>query len=102
MIDQILEQYGVKYEDLNPTERDTLNEMVRSLQQSVLTVDGIKDYISTMKDSVEDELTKVGHESKQDLFLKARLRNYLLLLAVLTSPEKAQKRIEQALKGLKV
>lgn len=101
-MDQILTQYGVKYEDLNPTEKETLNEMVRSLKQNILTVEGIKDYIVTMKESVEEELTKVGHESKQDLFLKARLRNYLLLLAVITSPEKAKKRIEQALKGLTV
>lgn len=102
MIDQILEKYGLKYEDLNAVEKKTFNEMVKSVQQKTLTIQDMKEYFATMRDSVADELAKAGHESKQDLLLKGRMRNYLLTLDVLTAPEKAQKRIEQALEGLKV
>ena len=53
-----------------------------------------------MRDSVEQELTKTGHDSKQDLFLKARLRNYMLLDAFMTTPEKAKEQIENAISGM--
>ncbi len=53
-----------------------------------------------MKFSVENELSKVGHESRQDIYLKARLRNLMLLEAMLTSPEKAKIRLEQAIAGI--
>lgn len=100
MIDDILKRFGVKYEDLNSAERETLDTMLGALQQSELTVAAVKNHISVMKDSVEQELSKVGHESTQDIYLKARLRNYLLLEAFLTSPEKARAALERALAGL--
>ena len=100
MMDSILKKFGLKFEDLRPGERETLYSWTESLQQNQLTVDGVKAYISAMKDTVEQELTKVNHNSKEDLFLKARLRNYLLLEAFLTSPEKAKKALERAVAGI--
>jgi len=100
-MDDILKKYGLKYEDLNPTEKETLNTWVNTLQQAQLTTDKIKDYIHTMKEGVELELTKIGHENKQDIYLKARLRNYILLEAFLLTPEKAQKMIDKSIGGIK-
>ena len=99
-MDDILKKYGLKYEDLNPTEKETLNTWVNTLQQAQLTTDKIKDYIHTMKEGVELELTKIGHENKQDIYLKARLRNYMLLEAFLNSPEKLQFQLEQMVSGM--
>jgi len=100
-MDDILKKYGLKYEDLNPTEKETLNTWLTALKQGQLTLDKIKDYISAMRDSVESELTKIGHENKQDIFLKARLRNYMLLEGFLSTPERAEKMMEKSLSGLK-
>ena len=100
-MDEILKKYGLKYEDLNATEKETLNTWLTALKQGQLTLDKIKDYISAMRDSVETELTKIGHESKQDIFLKARLRNYMLLEGFLSTPERAEKMMEKSLIGLK-
>jgi hypothetical protein len=100
-MDEILKKYGLKYEDLNATEKETLNTWLVALQQGQLTIDKIKDYLKTMRDGVEQELTKIGHENKQDIFLKARLRNYMLLEAFLETPERAQKMIEKSLSGIK-
>ena len=100
-MDTILEKYNLKYDDLKPAERETLNGWMEALEKNQLSVEKIRVYISSMKESVEQELTKVGHESKQDLLLKARLRNYMLLDAFLTSPEKARKALEAALSGMK-
>jgi len=100
-MDDLLKKYGLKYEDLNITEKETLNEWLTALNQGQLTLDKIKDYIHTMKDGVEQELTKIGHENKQDIFLKARLRNYMLLEAFLESPERVKKLIEKSLVNIK-
>jgi hypothetical protein len=100
-IDLVLKQYDLKYEDLNAVERETFHKMLSSMQESTLTVANLKDYIVSMKESVEHELTKFDLGSKQDLFLKARLRNYMLLEAFLTTPEKAKKALHESLSRLK-
>lgn len=101
MIDALLEKFNLKYEDLSAEERDTFNGMLSALDEKNLTIEKIKDYIASMKFSVEQELTKIGYNSKQDLFLKARLKNYMLLSAFLESPAKARAALEQALSNIK-
>ena len=100
MYDEILRKHGLKYEDLNAVEKETLNTWVAALQEGQLTTEKIKDYLHAMRDSVEQELTKIGHETKQDIFLKARLRNYMLLEALLSSPERAKAQMEKSLSGI--
>jgi uncharacterized membrane protein YheB (UPF0754 family) len=100
MIDTILERLNLKYEDLTIDEKDTLNGWLEQLSANKLTLESVKSYVSTMKESVEQELSKTGHETKQDLFLKARLRNYLLLESFLKTPEKAKEAIEKSLASL--
>ncbi len=97
MIDKILEKYNLKYEDLKTSERETLNTWINALSQSELTVSKVKDYIASMRASVEQELSQVGYNNTQDIFLKARLRNYILLEAFLSSPDKAKEALEKAL-----
>lgn len=101
MIDEILTKFNLKYSDLLPDERETLNTWLSALSQNALSVERIREYISSMKITVENELTRVGHENKQDILLKARLRNYMLLEGFLTTPEKAREQIERALQGIK-
>ncbi len=100
MIDQLLERAGLKYEDLNVSEKQTLGEWTEVLQKGQLTLEKIKEYITSMREAVEQELTKSDVKSKQDLFLKARLRNYLLLEAFLVSPERAKQQIENMIAGM--
>jgi len=97
MLDKILEKYNLKYDDLNPEERETINVWLQSVQQGQVTIEKVKDYITSMKLAVENELTKIGHNSKQDIFLKARLRNYMLLDSFLSSPEKAKQQLERSI-----
>jgi len=100
IVDTILKQFNVKYEDLSVDERKTLNGMLESLGDNQLTVEKIKEYIHTMKDAVEQELTITGNNNLQDAFLKARLRNYMLLEAFLSTPEKARIALEKSLSRL--
>lgn len=100
MIDKILQKYGLTYDDLTTAEKATLDTWVKALQQKQITVSVVKKHIHEMKESVERELTQIGHESKQDIFLKARLRNYMLLEAFLATPEKAREALDRALAGI--
>jgi len=100
IIDKILERTGLKYEDLNTAERDTLNNWLETLNKGELTVQKIREYIFTMKEAVEAEVAKSNLDTKQDLYLKARLRNYMLLDAYLSTPEKAKEQIENQLAGI--
>ncbi len=101
MIDEILEKFGLRYEDLNDGEKETLNSWYNAIQQNQLSVEEIRTYVIQMKDAVSLELSVTGISDKQDTLLKARLRNYTLLEAFLTTPEKAKLRMETALSGLK-
>ncbi len=109
LIDNLLEPTGVKYEDLNPSEQETLNSMIDVLQKSKLTVEKVRDFIIRMKSAVEQELSKEPTflrififkvENPQIIRLQARLRNYLLLEAFLGTPEAAKQQLEDAIAGL--
>jgi len=100
MMDELLEKFGLKYDDLSLEERETLNVWTDAIQKGAVSVDKIKQYLSAMRDGVEQELCKTGHNSKQDIFLKARLRNYMLLEAFLSTPERAKEQLERAVAGL--
>jgi hypothetical protein len=100
MIDEILERLGLKYEDLNSAEKETLHNWLEQLSSKKLTIDNVKLNIRQMIFGVEQELTKTDHNTKQDLFLKARLRNYIILEAFLESSEKAKKALEMQLERL--
>lgn len=58
-----------------------------------------------MKNSIAlqlSDLLVLDEQSKEkDRLLKARLKNYLVLEAFLTSPEKAEKALRDSLKNLK-
>ena len=101
IIDELLKKYGLKYEELTVDERTTFHTMLDAIEGKSLSIEKIKDFIISMKYAVEQELVKMGNESKQDIFLKARLKNYMLLEAFLTSPEKARKALELSLSGFK-
>ena len=45
MLSNLLERFNIKYEDLNPAEKETLNQWVQALSQSQLTLEGVKDYL---------------------------------------------------------
>lgn len=110
MLSNLLEKAGIKYEDLNPTERETLSQWHKLLADKVLTVGNVKEYVEQLIRAVEQELADVKESTslwsflfrrKQDIYLKARLKNYLILHDFLTGPEKARKYIEQSLQNIK-
>jgi hypothetical protein len=97
MLDKLFERYGVKYEDLKREERETYLSWLEALEKNQLSIDKIRGYIQAMRSTVEQELATAKLGTKDDMFLKARLRNYLLLEAMMSTPEKARQQIERAI-----
>ena len=107
MIDALLKKFNAKYEDLNDVERETFNNWLNVLQdqQKAISVESIKEYVISMRESVDEELSSMvsskDRDKEKENNLKARLRNYILLQAFLTTPEKARKQLEKVLDRIK-
>jgi hypothetical protein len=101
MLSNLLDKFGVKYEDLTTAEKETLNQWTQALANKELTLTGVKDYIRALIEAVERELANYNLKKDQDLFLKARLKNYLMISDFLTGPDKAKKYIEQSIQNIK-
>jgi len=108
-IDKILKRRGLEYKDLSDAEKETYDDWLRALEKGQLSIDNVRDHITRMKYSVEEELSREPEYKKflifkfrndNNILLKARLRNYLLLEAFLSSPERAKKAIERAVAGM--
>lgn len=102
IVDTILEKLrpGAKYETLNYLERDMVMGLAAKAYGKSLTIDDIKKHIGQMKVSVERELSDPNLDKNKDLFLKARLKNYLLLEALFAQTEKARAELDNYLKNI--
>ena len=100
--DKILDEMGLRYEDLNIAERETYNAQAFDIKN--ITINDLKEHIGDMKNAVAmqlSDLTNIDEDYDKDIFLKARLKNYILLEAFLTSPDKAEKALKDSLKNIK-
>ena len=108
MLSKLLEDKGIKYEDLNAAEKETLSKWEQTLAKNELTLQHVKDYIPRLIEAVEREITDVKESTsiwsflfrKKDIFLKARLRNYLMIQDFLSTPDRAKKYIEQSIQNI--
>ena len=105
-LDDILEKRGLSYDSLTAEEKQTYHQMQEALNRGDLTLTRVKDAIAEMMDGVTKDLVDEPEyiqvfifkvRNLKNLYLKARLKNYILIDALLTSPEKAQRAIEQQL-----
>lgn len=102
LLDEILNENGLRYEDLNTAERETYRQSVFSLKS--LTIGDLKEAIIDMKNSIAMQLSDTPDTEEHfdtNRKLKARLKNYLLLEAFLTTPDKAERALRQGLEAIK-
>jgi hypothetical protein len=124
MEDQLLQRFGVKWEELDKEgfsgERETLEQWLKTLEVNKLTLENVKDYVKSLRENVELEITKqhdtpitwlsvlsllvplIGiirkwYVDKNQVELRARLRSYILIESFLSTPERARKAIERQL-----
>lgn len=122
-VDKLLEKRGLKFEDLEPEEQETLNTWLNALNNNQINTNSVREYVAKMRDSVSRALTELDetpsnwlsilglliplvgiirkwYVDQKKLGLQARLRNYILLESFLTSPEKARAAIEKQISGM--
>lgn len=106
VIDQVLERVGLTYDDLSKAEKDTLYTWLDQLQKNQMTLEHVRTHVGNLKESVERELVEEPEfnylfifkvPNRKQVFLKARLRNLMLMEAFLSSPDRARKAIENAI-----
>ena len=91
-IDAFIHDLGIKdYDELSLDERETYRKMLEISESSKLSFDDVKNHIKSMRESVEFSLATEKLTKDQDIFYKARLKNYNLLEALFDRPEKARK-----------
>lgn len=100
---------GADY-NVNYVEKGKLLEMVALIEKQEMTIDKWKEKIRELIDAVNEELAEFDQpktiweylfSNKKQLYLRARLKNYMILYSVLTAPDKLRKQLEEMLKNLK-
>lgn len=108
--EQIEEKFNIKIDDLNNLEKETYFKMLEEVQKSQLSIEKLKDYIAGMRDAVSRELVNEPEfnrififkvENRRQIYLKARLQNYILLESFLLSPQRAKELLETMVGNIK-
>lgn len=88
---KILENFNIKdYDQLSSDEQSTIRSWVDNVEKSQITLEDVKLGITSMRQLVEAELVNCETTGRKDLYLKARLKNLILIETVLTRPERAR------------
>lgn len=109
MVDTILSRFKLRYEDLSTAERSTLHSWVDSLSKKQVTIEKVKDYLADMRSEVEKELIDEPEfhsflffhvPNRKQIYLKARLKNYMMLEALLISPDRLKRVMDEGLSNV--
>ena len=101
IFEQILENLGIKdYDQLTPDEQSTYRSWLEKVEKSKITLDDVKRGVSAMREVVEMELVK-EERSPKDRFLKARLKNLILIESILSRPDRARVALESYVSSTK-
>lgn len=100
ILNKTLERLGVKdIRDLTPSEKATY-EQFEELMKREVTIDDLKKMLPILRAQLDDRLLNEENSTKQDLHLKARIRNLRDIIAFITAPERNKKALEANLKSL--
>lgn len=118
-MEDVLERYGLTDEKLSKAEEETLMNWLRMIERTEITVEDARKYIRSLRDAAEKEFSEIKRETpdswlgiatllipllgvirkwyqdQAELGLKHRIRNYILLEAFLSGPERARKALER-------
>lgn len=109
-VSDLLEKFNLGLDDLNSAERQTLNDWLGKLQTKQLTLPDVQTYIAAMISGIERELAGLEappsivswlFNNRRTLYLRARLKNCLMLQDFMLGPERAKKWIETQLANVK-
>lgn len=100
-LDRLLGKKGLKYEELNPEERQTFNVWRDSLTGRKLTDEDVRAFLSSEYHDAVRKLTVKGLNEREDIFLKMKVDFIIQVREFLALPEKemlmASRQIESQL-----
>lgn len=100
-LEEILEKAGIKsFDDLKDFEKETYFKMLEIAEKGQITLEDVKKHIKNMREGVEFSLATEDLSKNKSLFLKARLKNYILLESLFERPERAKEMLDQYGKGV--
>lgn len=95
----LLEKFGLKYEDLRDDEKKTYLEWSQTLSQPEIKIEDLKKFIPIHLDMLESQQNDYKNSKEKDLYLKACIRNLRMIHAFILGPEQRKawlaKHIEQ-------
>lgn len=95
-IQDILASAGVKdFDELTSIEKETYFKMLEVAESGKITLEDFQKNIKRMRESVEFILAVEDLNPAKDLFLKARLKCYILMESFFEKPERASEILEQ-------
>jgi hypothetical protein len=95
-VQEVLEAAGIKdFDELTTIEKETYFKLLEIAESGKISLEDFKTNIPKMRESVEYVLAVEDLAPKRDMFLKARLKNYILFEAFLNKPERAREMLEQ-------
>lgn len=95
-IEEFLHDRGIKdYDDLRPDEKESYFKLLEIAESSKITLEDMLFHLKVMRQSVESALATEKLNPKEDLFLKARLKVYLIFESFFDKPERARQMLNQ-------
>lgn len=101
--DKVMSKKGLEYEKLTPEERKFYQKANKDIQS--VTFEEVKDNLEEIVVNLQLQLCDTPDTSEhqdENKYLKARIKNYLLLIAFIVAPEKLAKSIEQSIEELEI
>ena len=102
ILTEVLRKLGKKYEELSPVAKDTYDRWEKILSVGPITIEKLKEFLEGEREALIKELIhpQIKLNSEEDIFLKARILDYEVILALLESPQKAALMLENYLKKI--
>src|SRR5437868_2806059 len=95
-VQEVLTAAGIKdFDELTDVERESYFKMLEIAESGKITLEDYKVHIKRMRESVEFSLAVDNLLPNQDLFLKARLKTYIIMESFFERPERAKEMLEQ-------
>jgi hypothetical protein len=98
-VQEWLSKKEVDYSDLDEDERQVFKRFATILEKRPPTIDEQLEGMAEMIDSLIGELVDIRTSDPNDTFLKARIKNYLLLKASLSRDEKMKLKVKKQLES---
>lgn len=95
-VQEVLEAAGIKdFDELRDFEKADYFRLLEISEAGKITLEDVKASIKRMREGLEFALATEDLSERKDLFLKARLKCYILLESVFDKPERARQILEQ-------